>query len=107
MSKEAERERKKSRRTAALLGALKILASAFEVDVRADEHVGDCLGRGLGDKLVELPGGGGVDGGAVTSVEHAMCFGNGSNWAGGAHGGHGAQDDSCGFGVHFEVGRMS
>lgn len=96
-----------NRRTAALLGALKILASAFEVGVRADEHVGDCLGRGLGDKLVELPGGGGVDGGAVTSVEHAVCFGNGSNWAGGAHGGHGGQDDSCGFGVHFEVGRMS
>lgn len=83
---------KGDRRTATLLGALKVLASPLEVGVGADKDMGDGLGRGLSDKLVEFPDGGGIGSGAVTSVEHAVCFGDGSNWAGGAHSGQGAED---------------
>lgn len=80
---------KGNRRTAGPGEGLKILASAFEVGVGADKQVGD----GLSGKR---PRGGGVGRGFA-------CLGRGGDRAGGAHGGHGAQDDSCGFGVHFEV----
>lgn len=66
-------------RTAALFGALEILASAFEVGVRANEDMGDGLGLRASNELVEFSGGGGVGDGAVTG------FGDGNNWVGRAH----------------------
>ena len=103
MAKVKKKTQDKDNRTATLLGALEILASALEVVVRAHVDVGDGLGRRLGDELVELPWSDGVASGGVTSFDHAGCFRFGVDWAGGAHGGDGTEDEDCGFGVHVEL----